>query len=243
MDNNKFYNWREEFISEDRNKKFFNDIYRRARSLGASEVEANTIAAQAAIETGWGKSPSGSFNYFGQKGTSGENTSSMSTREVINGRSVNVNANFKNYDSLNDSIRDRMNKWGYKTRGAESVEDAVRRLQIPGGGRIPGSREVSHGAYATDPRYVSKISGIARDYGQTGGGKQSLWGKIKSFVGGAKKSSPSIGTKGYLDTPSPTRVLAKLKGKTGVLDKSTGKFSKRGWSSTESDRYKQYGGK
>jgi flagellum-specific peptidoglycan hydrolase FlgJ len=219
-----------EFLSEaSENKKFFDDIYRRARALGASDIEAKTMAAQGSLETGYGKSPSGSFNYFGQKGTSRENTSRMSTREVVNGRSVRVNADFKNYDSLDASIRDRMKIWGYRTKGAESVEDAARRLQIPYGGKVPGSKRTSHGAYATDPDYVSKVASIARTYGGNSGSP------IKGF--------PKIGTKGYLDTPSSTIVLAKLKGKTGELDKTTGKFSTRGWSNTEGSRYKKYGGK
>ena len=216
-------------LQEDRNQRFYNQIKQGALAAGASPVEADTIAAQASLETGYGKYPSGSFNYFGQKGTSRENTTRMRTREVINGRSVMMNEPFKNYDSLESSILDRMNKWGYKTRGAGSVEDAARRLQIPGGGRIPGSREISHGAYATDPNYASTVASIARTYGGNSGSP------IKGF--------PKIGTKGYLDTPSSTIVLAKLKGKTGELDKTTGKFSTRGWSNTEGSRYKKYGGK
>jgi len=53
----------------------------------------------------------------------------------------------------------------------------------------------------------------------------------------------TLSTKGSLDSPSSTRVLAKLKGETGELDKSTGQFSKRDWSNTEGERYKTYGGK
>jgi len=222
-------------LQEDRNQRFYNQIKQGALAAGASPVEADTIAAQASLETGYGKYPSGSFNYFGQKGTSRENTTRMRTREVINGRSVMMNEPFKNYDSLESSIRDRMNKWGYKTRGAESVEDAARRLQIPGGGRIPGSREISHGAYATDPNYASTVASIARTYGGGGGRLPSLRSRSITTMKPTQK--------GALNSPSPTRVLAKLKGKTGELDKSTGKFTKRGWSSTEGSRYKKYGGK
>ena len=127
-----------------------------------------------------------------------------------------------------------MNKWGYKTRGAESVEDAARRLQIPGGQPIPGSREVSHGAYATDPNYASTVASIARTYGGGGG---------IPFLRSRSATTIKPTQKGALNSPSPTRVLAKLKGKTGELDKTTGKFTKRGWSSTEGSRYKKYGGK
>ena len=220
-------------LQEDRNQKFYNRIKQGALAAGASPVEADTIAAQASLETGYGKYPSGSFNYFGQKGTSRDNTTSLRTREVINGRSQMMNQPFKNYDSLEASIRDRINTWGYKTRGAESVEDAARRLQIRGGQPIPGSKEVSHGAYATDPNYASTVASIARTYGGGGG--------IPSLRSAATTIKPT--QKGALNSPSPTRVLAKLKGKTGELDKSTGKFTKRGWSSTEGSRYKKYGGK
>ena len=222
-------------LQEDRNQRFYNQIKQGALAAGASPVEADTIAAQASLETGYGKYPSGSFNYFGQKGTSRENTTRMRTREVINGRSVMMNEPFKNYDSLESSIRDRMKTWSYKTRGAESVEDAARRLQIPGGGRIPGSKEISHGAYATDPNYASTVASIARTYGGGGGRLPSLRSRSITTMKPTQK--------GALNSPSPTRVLAKLKGKTGELDKSTGKFTKRGWSSTEGSRYKKYGGK
>ena len=225
-------------LQEDRNQKFYNQIKQRALANGASPIEADLIAAQASQETGYGKYPSGSFNYFGQKGTGRENTSRMPTREVVNGRSVRVNANFKNYDSLDASIRDRMNKWSYKTKGAESVEDAARRLQIPGGARIPGSNEVSHGAYATDPNYASSVASIARTYGGGGLRIPSLRSRSRSTATTMKPTQ-----KGALNSPSPKRVLAKLKGKTGELDKSTGKFTKRDWSSTEGSRYKKYGGK
>jgi len=219
-------------LQEDRNQKFYNQIKQGALAAGASPIEADTIAAQASLETGYGKYPSGSFNYFGQKGTSRDNTTRLRTREVINGRSVMMNEPFKNYDSLDASIRDRMKTWSYKTKDAESVEDAVRRLQIPGGGKIPGSKEISHGAYATDPNYVSAVASIARTYGG-GGGIPSL--RSTAIMKPTQK--------GALNSPSPTRVLAKLKGKTGELNKSTGKFTKRGWSSTEGSRYKKYGGK
>jgi len=222
-------------LQEDRNQRFYNQIKQGALAAGASPVEADTIAAQASLETGYGKYPSGSFNYFGQKGTSRDNTTRLRTREVINGRSVMMNEPFKNYDSLDASIRDRMKTWSYKTRGAESVEDAARRLQIPGGGRIPGSREISHGAYATDPNYASTVASIARTYGGGGGRLPSLRSRSITTMKPTQK--------GALNSPSPTRVLAKLKGKTGELDKSTGKFTKRGWSSTEGSRYKKYGGK
>lgn len=219
------------FISEAQTSKeqeFYNDIRSRARRLGASDIDADVIASQAALETGWGRSPSGSWNYFGQKAGRGEKGTSKGTQEFGGGRMYGTSATFKDYGSLDDSIADRINKWSYKTKGASDVADATRRLQLPGGSEIPGSKEKSHGAYATDPDYVSKITSISGRYG-AGGAAPSV-------------STPKP-TTGSLNTPSNTQVLAKLKGKSGQLDKATGKFTERKWSNPEGERYKAHGGK
>ena len=208
---------------------FYNDMKARAKRSGASDVDADLVASQAALETGWGKAQSGKNNYFGQKASGKEAGSTKRTWEVQGGRNITTDAKFKDYDDTDASVKDRLGKWSYKTKGAKDIEDAARRLQLPGGAEIPGSKEKSHGAYATDPDYVSKVSSIARTYGSS-----------------AKPSPSSVtkpATKGALDTPSPTRVLAKLKGKSGELDKTTGKFSKRDWSEPEGSRYKAFGGK
>jgi len=211
---------------------FYNDIRSRAKKQGASDVEADVIAAQSSLESGYGRYKSGANNVLGQKASGGEAGSVKGTQEFSGGRMQSTAAKFKDYDSVDANIKDRLSKWSYKTKGASDVSDAARRLQIPGGAEIPGSKEKSHGAYATDPDYVSKVSSIARTYGSGAAGASS-----------AAKPSPKPNTKGSLDTPSPTRVLAKLKGKTGELDKSTGKFAKRDWSEPEGSRYKSRGGK
>ena len=214
---------------------FYNDVRTRFKKAGATDVEADLGASQAALETGWGKSLSGKNNYFGQKASSKEAGTTKSTWEVQGGRNVTTDAKFKDYDDLDSSIKDRMSKWSYKTKSSKDIEDAARRLQLPRGAEIPGSKERSHGAYATDPDYVSKVSSIARRYGS---------GASASGVMSAAKPTPAPKpTKGSLDTPTQTRVLAKLKGKTGELDKTTGKFSQRDWSQPEGSRYKAFGGK
>jgi flagellum-specific peptidoglycan hydrolase FlgJ len=214
----------------DESSEFYNDVKARARRLGASDVEADLIASQSALETGWGKSPSGKNNYFGQKASSKERGSVKGTQEYGGRGMYGTSAKFKDYDSLDSSIKDRINKWSYKTKGAKDVADATRRLQLPGGAEIPGSKERSHGAYATDPDYVSKITSISGRYGSGSTTANST-------------PTPRAGTKGSLNTPAPTRVLAKLKGQSGELDKTTGKFTKRDWSQPEGDRYKSKGGK
>lgn len=71
----------------------------------------SVIIAQAAIESNWGRSAlSAKYNnFFGIKaGTSWKGkTVNMKTGEVFDGKNVTINSNFRVYDSLADSIRDR----------------------------------------------------------------------------------------------------------------------------------------
>ncbi len=71
----------------------------------------SVIIAQAAIESNWGRSVLSSRynNFFGIKaGKSWKGkTVNMKTGEVFDGKQVTINSNFRVYDSLADSIRDR----------------------------------------------------------------------------------------------------------------------------------------
>lgn len=224
-----------QFISEAQSDKerqaYFDRIRRQAASAGDRFPELT--AAQAALESGWGSTPSGKNNPFGQKASSSEKGTVKGTEEVGPGGRYSTSAKFKDFDSEGEATKNRVKTWSYKYGDAKDLETAARNLQLPTGAKIPGTKETSHGVYATSPIYASRISQIAREYG--GSNKKS----------GSASSSPSksVTAKGSLDIPEPARVLAKLKGKTGELDKTTGKFSTRGWSSTEGERYKTYGGK
>lgn len=71
----------------------------------------SVIIAQAAIESNWGRSSlSAKYNnYFGIKASKSwkGKTVNMKTGEVFDGKNVTINSNFRVYDSLIDSIRDR----------------------------------------------------------------------------------------------------------------------------------------
>jgi len=71
----------------------------------------SVIIAQAAIESNWGRSSlSATYNnYFGIKASKSwkGKTVNMKTGEVFDGKQVTINSNFRVYDSLADSIRDR----------------------------------------------------------------------------------------------------------------------------------------
>jgi flagellum-specific peptidoglycan hydrolase FlgJ len=68
---------------------------------------AQLLIAQWAIESKWGEKPVGHANYFGIKRASRHTKwCTVTTREVVNGKSVVENLAFADYDSLDDSCRD-----------------------------------------------------------------------------------------------------------------------------------------
>jgi hypothetical protein len=113
----------------------------------------------------------------------------------------------------------------------------------------PSGRGVQHG-FSDDRKGEEAMSRKLRaDLAKGGFGGGPLGGGHHPGDGhnhrgsSAPKPVAAPSAKGALDTPAPSRVLAKLKGKTGEKDLATGKFSQRGWSDTEGSRYKSYGGK
>jgi hypothetical protein len=115
-----------------------------AKAAGARHPE--TVAAQWALESGWGKHVSGKNNYFGIKGIKG---SLRPTTEFINGFEVPVTATFMDFPDLYACVKYLVDRWyndykGYKgVNRASSATEAARLLIIEG--------------YATDPKYTQKL--------------------------------------------------------------------------------------
>ena len=123
----------------------WNSVVSMARARGAKFPEL--VAAQWALESDWGRSPSGRNNFFGQKGAG----TTKGTWEVVNGRRVNTRASFMDFASPSDSVGFLVNKWYQGRNGANNartVEEAARILKQQG--------------YATDPQYVNKLLRIIR---------------------------------------------------------------------------------
>jgi len=156
-----------QFIAETRtaesDREFYNRIYRQAKAAG--DRFPGLTAAQAGLESGFGTALSGENNPFGQKASAGQKGTVKATQEVGAGGRYNTSARFQDFDSEEEATRNRVNRWSYKYGNAKDLETAARNLQLPPGARIPGSDRVSHGVYATDPTYASRIAQIARDYG------------------------------------------------------------------------------
>lgn len=111
---------------------------------------AKLAAAQAIHESNLLNKPSKlarSNNLFGIKGSGTAGSVNMPTWEVINGKKVNVNANFAANNSLEDSFiqhKNLMNRPRYKNViNSQSFEDAANAIYKAG--------------YATDPSYTKKL--------------------------------------------------------------------------------------
>ncbi|WP_409289148.1 flagellar assembly peptidoglycan hydrolase FlgJ [Pseudomonas sp. KCJK8927] len=125
-------------------------------------VDPRYLVAQAALETGWGKSVmrnsdgTSSHNLFGIKATGnwegGE--ARAITSEFRDGKFVKETAAFRSYDSYQDSFHDLVSLLQNNSRYQEAVKSADKPEQFV--------RELQKAGYATDPEYASKISQIAR---------------------------------------------------------------------------------
>jgi len=125
-------------------------------------IDPRYLVAQAALETGWGKSVmrnsdgSSSHNLFGIKATGnwegGE--ARAITSEFRDGQFVKETAAFRSYDSYQDSFHDLVTLLQNNSRYQDAVKAADKPEQFV--------QELQKAGYATDPNYASKISQIAK---------------------------------------------------------------------------------
>jgi flagellar protein FlgJ len=124
-----------------------------ARELG---VDPNALLAQAALETGWGRSVS-SNNLFGIKAGSEWSgaTVNVPTLEFEEGIPVRKVERFRAYDSPADSFRDY----------AALIRDSSRYASARGAGENieAFATALQQGGYATDPHYAQKIAAVASE--------------------------------------------------------------------------------
>jgi flagellar protein FlgJ len=139
------------------NSGFVSQVWSQAQTAADSlGVPAHFLVAQAALETGWGKSViqcadgSSSYNLFNIK--AGKNwtgkTVEARTTEYENGQAVSRVERFRVYDSYDESFRDYASLVGKSSRYAAAK-----------GQSDPQSfaRALQSGGYATDPGYADKL--------------------------------------------------------------------------------------
>ena len=113
------------------------------RHFGARFPEV--VAAQWALETGWGKHTSGTYNYFGLKGSG----STVNTKEFINGQWITIKAGFIDFPDLPTCVQYLVERW-YKDHNVyKGVNRATNRNEC--------ARLLVDEGYATDPDYATKL--------------------------------------------------------------------------------------
>ncbi|WP_181295161.1 flagellar assembly peptidoglycan hydrolase FlgJ [Pseudomonas sp. Q2-TVG4-2] len=132
-----------------------------AKRLG---VEPRFLVAQAALETGWGKSMikqkdgSNSHNLFGIKSNGWDGESArVKTTEYVNGKPTKQMAGFRAYDSFEQSFNDYVRLLENNDRYKPAIQVAS-----TSGDSERFVNELQRAGYATDPQYANKINQIAR---------------------------------------------------------------------------------
>ena len=118
-------------------------VFAAAKKAGARFPEC--VAAQWALESGWGEHTSGVNNFFGLKGSG----SNVSTQEFINGNWILIKAGFLDFPDLTTCVHYLVDRW-YKDFG-----------QYKGVNRAENRNECAEllvkEKYATDPNYAIKL--------------------------------------------------------------------------------------
>lgn len=125
-------------------------------------VDPRYLVAQAALETGWGKSiirqqdGSSSHNLFGIKthNTWEGDSARVLTTEFKGGKAVKEAASFRAYESFEHSFNDYVSFLQGNGRYEKALASTDKPEQF--------ARELQKAGYATDPQYARKIAQIAR---------------------------------------------------------------------------------
>ena len=138
----------------------WNEVLNYARKAGAKFPEV--VAAQWALESGYGKHTSGANNYFGLKGKG----ASVGTKEFINGKWIDIKDSFINFDGIESCIQYLVDRWykDYKNykgiNRAKTIAEAVKLLETEG--------------YATDPGYANKLINIINRHANNKGEEKQV---------------------------------------------------------------------
>lgn len=144
-------------VDQDRKRRLAEIAAIAVRLEAETGVPAALLVAQWAVESAWGARPIGAANYFGIKKSARHLRSCrVPTTEYISGKRTETNAEFADYNSLEDAARDYAwlisNGWPYReawkqylaTRDFDALATAVARI------------------YATDPQYGLLIQTVAK---------------------------------------------------------------------------------
>jgi len=114
-----------------------------AKEAGAKYPEL--VAAQYALESGWGRYQSGKNNFFGIKGQG----TKKETKEFVNGKEITIVDEFQDFASAKDCVQYLVDKWYKNYKSYKGVNNAANRNDA--------ARMLVTEKYATDPKYAEKL--------------------------------------------------------------------------------------
>lgn len=117
-----------------------------AKEAGAKWVQL--VAAQWALESGYGKHTSGRHNYFGLKASKSQGET-HETREFVDGKWITISAEFLEFPDLGACVKYLVNRW-YKDWNSYEGVDRAQTLEA-------AAKELVKQGYATDPEYAEKL--------------------------------------------------------------------------------------
>ena len=146
-------------------QSFFNKILPAIQQVSQkNSIVTSVMLAQSILESGWGTSQlaTNAYNIFGIKADSSwkGNTYTVQTKEVVNGKTITVEKQFRAYKSLLESISDYGN---FFTSTAWRTKNYQRFLQATNYETALTSLLAS--GYATDPAYAEKLKSLIQRYG------------------------------------------------------------------------------
>jgi len=118
-------------------------VLKAGKNAGAKFPEV--VAAQWALESGWGEHTSGKNNYFGLKGSG----TTVNTQEYVNGQWITIQAGFLNFPDLYTCVCYLVDRWYKDYMQYKGVNRAANRNACADLLKAEG--------YATDPNYPTKL--------------------------------------------------------------------------------------
>ncbi|HFI0408792.1 TPA: GBS Bsp-like repeat-containing protein [Streptococcus suis] len=146
-------------------QSFFNNILPAIQQVSQkNSIVTSVMLAQSILESGWGTSQlaTNAYNIFGIKADSSwkGNTYTVQTKEVVNGKTITVEKQFRAYKSLLESISD---YGSFFTSTAWRIKNYASFLQATNYETALTSLLAS--GYATDPAYAEKLKSLIQRYG------------------------------------------------------------------------------
>jgi len=159
-------------------KEFYDKYYPIVKdSVEGTGLFPETVIAQMAIESGWGGSGLSTKhnNFFGIKGDKGRGVS-MGTEEEVDGKRENTKANFRVYNSVEDSVKDYVSLLKNNDKYAKVFEAKTPEEQAELIGQTP---------YSTSSNYGDSIKQTVmanKDKTKTTGDKNSFDKRANDFI-------------------------------------------------------------